>query len=444
MQRVLVLSHNKTPLMPCHPARARELLQKKRAAVYRRYPFTIILKDRTSGATQPVTLKFDPGSKTTGIAMVADGQRGLRVIWAAELAHRGQSIRDALTSRRQIRRSRRNRKARYRPPRFDNRRRRTNWIPPSLQSRVDNIKTWQTRLNQLAPVASFVLELVKFDTQQMQHPEISGIEYQQGELAGYEVREYLLEKWGRKCAYCGATDLPLEIEHIIPRSRNGSNRVSNLTLACHKCNTEKGRRTAAEFGHPEVQTKAKQPLKDTAVVNTTRWSVYRMLQQTGLWVEIGTGGRTKYNRIRQGYPKTHWIDAACVGESGHEVRLSADVVPLQIRAMGRGSRQMCRMDRFGFPRTSAKSSKRVLGFQTGDMVRAVVPSGKKAGTHIGRVAVRSSGGFNVTTAAGTVQGISAKYCMLLHRSDGYNYINKKGDAASSPCVSTGVSAANTR
>ncbi len=98
MLRVLVLSHNKTPLMPCYPARARELLEKKRAAVYRRYPFTIILNDRTDGATQPLTLKFDPGSKTTGIAMVAYDEQGKRVIWAAELAHRGQSIKDALTS----------------------------------------------------------------------------------------------------------------------------------------------------------------------------------------------------------------------------------------------------------------------------------------------------------------------------------------------------------
>jgi 5-methylcytosine-specific restriction endonuclease McrA len=85
------------------------------------------------------------------------------------------------------------------------------------------------------------MELVKFDTQLMENPDISGIEYQQGELAGYEVREYLLEKWGRKCAYCSETDLPLQIEHIIPRSRGGSDRVSNLTLACEGCNRLKGK-----------------------------------------------------------------------------------------------------------------------------------------------------------------------------------------------------------
>ena len=74
----------------------------------------------------------------------------------------------------------------------------------------------------------------------MQHPEIFGIEYQQGELAGYEVREYLLEKWGRKCTYCGKENIPLQIEHIIPKSKGSSNRISNLAIACEKCNQKKG------------------------------------------------------------------------------------------------------------------------------------------------------------------------------------------------------------
>ena len=84
------------------------------------------------------------------------------------------------------------------------------------------------------------------------------------------MREYLLEKWGRKCAYCGAKDLPLEIEHITPKTRGGSNRITNLSLACHDCNQKKGTQTAAEFRHPEVQAKARQPLKDAAAVNATR------------------------------------------------------------------------------------------------------------------------------------------------------------------------------
>jgi 5-methylcytosine-specific restriction endonuclease McrA len=421
MQRVLVVDKNKKPLMPCHPARARELLKVGKAAVLRRFPFTIILKEREGGDTQGVQVKFDPGSKTTGIAAVGDFKRGKRVIWAAELTHRGQQIRGALLSRRQLRRSRRNRKTRYRKARFLNRRRPQGWLPPSLRSRVDNILTWVGRLRQFVPVTHIALELAKFDTQKMQNPEISGIEYQQGTLQGYEVREYLLEKWGHKCAYCGAVHVPLQVEHIIPKSRGGSDRVSNLTMSCELCNLKKGTQTAAEFGYPHVEALAKKPLKDAAAVNATRWALYEELEQLGLPIGIGTGGRTKLNRIRQGYPKTHWLDAVCVGESGADVFVHQEMQPLLITAQGRGSRQMCRVNKYGFPRTSAKQFKRVHGFQTGDMVKAVVTSGKQVGTYIGRVAVRASGSFNIKTARGTVQGIGHKYCQPQHRSDGYAY-----------------------
>jgi hypothetical protein len=237
----------------------------------------------------------------------------------------------------------------------------------------------------------------------------------------------LLEKWGRRCAYCHKTDVPLQVEHIVPRVRGGSNRVSNLTLACATCNTKKGRQTAAEFGHPEVQVKAKRPLKDAAAMNVTRWTLFRRLQATGFPVEVGTGGRTKWNRTTRQLPKTHWVDAACVGASTPEVLQVQGVVPLVVTATGWQSRQMCLMDKPGFPRTRAKQQSRVRGFRTGDMVRAVVPVGKKVGTYVGRVAVRTTGQFNVTTSTGTIQGIAARYCQTLQHRDGYRYAKGAGD-----------------
>jgi 5-methylcytosine-specific restriction endonuclease McrA len=417
MQRVLVLDINKQPLMPCHPARARQLLREGKAVVYRRAPFTIILRERAGGETQPVELKLDPGSKTTGIAMVVTGQRGRRVVWAAELHHRGERIRKALADRRAVRRSRRQRKTRYRKPRFLNRTRKAGWLPPSLESRVANVETWVARLRCWCPITSLALELVRFDTQALQQPEITGVQYQQGTLHGYEVREYLLEKWQRRCAYCGAQDVPLQIEHIVPKTRGGSDRVSNLTLACDSCNQKKGSQTAAEFGHPHIQAQARQSLKDAAAVNATRWRLYERLKATGLPIACSSGGRTKFNRTQQDYPKAHWIDAACVGETGSQVRLDPEMQVLSITAMGHGTRQMCRMDKYGFPRTSAKSQKRVRGFQTGDLVRATVPRGKHQGTHVGRVAVRTSGSFRV----GTRDGIGWKHCAIVQRADGYEY-----------------------
>jgi 5-methylcytosine-specific restriction endonuclease McrA len=421
MQRVLVVDKNKQPLMPCHPARAKILLKRGKAAVFRKYPFTIILKEREGGDIQPIQVKIDPGSKTTGIALVADFKQGKRVIWAAELTHRGQQIRNALLSRRQIRRSRRKRNTRYRQPRFLNRRRKAGWLPPSLQSRVDNSCTWVKRLHRFSPITALSMELVRFDTQKLQNPEISGIEYQQGTLQGYEVREYLLEKWGRKCAYCGKEHVPLYVEHIDSKARGGSNRVSNLAIACQPCNLKKGTMNAAEFGYPEIQIQAKLPMKDTAAVNTTRYALLEQLKLTALPLETGTGGQTKFNRCQQSYSKAHWLDAACVGNSGTAVFVHPALQPLYIVAVGRQSRQMCHVDKYGFPRTSAKQSRRVHDFQTGDMVKAIVTSGKKIGTYRGRVAVRASGSFNITTKHETVQGIHYTYCTPQHKSDGYAY-----------------------
>ena len=416
MQRVLVIGKNKQPLMPCHPARARELLNRKRARVFRKYPFTIQIMDHEDLDIQPITVKIDPGSRTTGIAMVADFKRGKTVIWVAELSHRGQQIHDALLGRKQLRSSRRSRKLRYRPARFNNRCCPDGWLPPSLQSRIENIITWVSRLSRVTPITGISQELVRFDTQFMQNPEISGIEYQQGELSGYEVREYLLEKWERKCAYCGTSNIPLEIEHITPKSRGGSNRVSNLTLACNRCNTKKGHQTASEFGYPQIQTQAKQPLKDATVINATRWALYERLKLTGAPVEVGSGGRTKYNRIKQNYPKLHWIDAACIGESGRIVFIHKQIQPLFIKAVGHGRRQRCRPDSFGFPKAHAPLLKKFMGFQTGDIVKAKIPRGKSIGTHIGRIAIRYRPSFRLNGF-----DVHPKYLTILHHSDGYSY-----------------------
>ena len=270
----------------------------------------------------------------------------------------------------------------------------------------------------------------------LQNPQISGVAYQQGTLAGYEVREYLLEQWGRRCAYCTGDGVPLEIDHITPRSRGGSDRVTNLTLACHPCNQAKGNRSAAEFGHPEIEAKAKQSLGDAAAVNSTRWSLLNALTATGLAVETGTGGRTKWNRTRLGVPKTHALDAACVGVVEGVTGWVAPV--LSIRCTGRGTYQRTRVTQDGFPRGYLMRHKQVRGFQTGDLVRATVPSGKKAGVHMGRVAVRATGRFNIQTpqgvVQGVVQGIGYRHCCVIQRGDGYGYAQLDATALLPPAI----------
>ena len=271
------------------------------------------------------------------------------------------------------------------------------------------------------------MELVKFNTQAMENPEITGIEYQQGTLYGYEVREYLLEKWGRQCVYCGATNVPLEIEHINARSKSQDDRVCNLTLACEPCNKKKGSCDVREFlkQKPNVLTRllaqAKAPLRDAAAVNSTRWALYRRLQDLGLPIECGSGGLTKYNRTMRGLPKAHWIDAACVGTSTPEQLGLSSVIPLLITAQGHGCRRVRNVDRFGFPKGTPKPGGRIKGFKTGDLVRGVVPSGTKMGTYTGRVLVRSRGSFDIVTKAARATDISYKYCRIVQRTEGYRY-----------------------
>jgi 5-methylcytosine-specific restriction endonuclease McrA len=302
-----------------------------------------------------------------------------------------------------------------------------------MERRMANVLTWVKRLRRWCPIDALSLELVKFDTQLIQNAEISGIEYQQGTLAGYEIREYLLEKWGRQCVYCRATNVRLQIEHIVPKARDGSNRVSNLTIACKPCNDVKGKRTAAEFGHPEIQAQARQPLRDAAAVNATRSELRSRLAALGLPLEMGTGGRTKWNRTQRNLPKAHWLDAACVGASTPMQLDIRGTSPLLITAMGRHNRQMCRTNASDFPDKAPKATSVVGGFRTGDIVRANVPaSSVKAGVYVGRIAVRASGSCTISTAMRTVQGVHVRYCHPLHRSDGYRYQYQKGEVALPP------------
>lgn len=253
MSKVFVLDTQKQPLNPVHPGHARLLLKEGKAAVFKMYLFTIILKMAVERPeVQPLRIKIDPGSQTTGIALVND-MTG-EVVFAAELTHRGEAIKKALDQRRTVRRGRRQRKTGYRKPRFANRKRKSGWMTPSLESRVTNVLTWVKRFSRFCSICAISLELVKFDLQQMQEPQISGLEYQQGELAGYELREYLLEKWKRQCSYCGAKETPLQIEHIQAHANGGTNRVSNLCLACDSCNKAKGTQNILVFlaKKPEV------------------------------------------------------------------------------------------------------------------------------------------------------------------------------------------------
>jgi 5-methylcytosine-specific restriction endonuclease McrA len=412
---VFVIDQNKQPLSPIPPARARKLLTKQKAAVFRMFPFTVILKHAVpTPAPKPLTIKLDPGSKVTGVA-VLDGER--------------------------------------------------------------------------------------------------------------------------KCAYCDKEGVPLQIEHIHPRAKGGSNRVSNLTLSCERCNLKKGTKSIDEFLKKDgsrlekIKRQAKQPLKDAAAVNATRWALFRTLKNI-LPTTTGTGGQTKYNRTRlelrgegkdkagahgmsysivdqsqsiskpalspsqyalrgsstyqngaglkqsdlfvgfhsdwkiksslnisgeesnqhiekaqkagldflrhvpsksrysieacpilegtNALPKQHWVDAACIGEVEKLNLLTQQ--PLRIKCTGWGTRQMCGTNKYGFPIRHRERKQVHFSFRTGDIIKAVVTSGKKVGEYVGRVLCRKTGSFDIVTSNDRVAGISYKFCIPIHKKDGYSYV----------------------
>ena len=311
---VYVLSASGTPLMPTERyGHVRRMLRDGKAEVVKRCPFTIRLTYEGTTYTQPVSLGVDTGSKHIGVSAVT----GNRELYAGQVELRD-DISGNLAARRQYRRSRRSRKTRYRKPRFDNRVRSKHkgWLAPSVEAKIGTHIRVISDVCRILPVGRITVETAAFDTQKMRNPEISGIEYQQGTLMGYEIREYLAEKFNHKCCYCGKPQgdgIRFEVEHLTPKARGGSDRITNLGWSCHDCNEKKGTMTCEEFGHPEVRAEAEAGMKHAAHMSIMRWKLYERLKAVyGDKLHMTHGSTTSYRRNKTGLQKTHVNDARCI------------------------------------------------------------------------------------------------------------------------------------
>ncbi|WP_268250737.1 RNA-guided endonuclease IscB [Streptomyces djakartensis] len=437
-----MLSREGHPLMPCHPARARELLHKGRARVVRQVPFVIRLKDRTrdESEVQGVQLRIDPGSKGTGLVLTDEKKEShdqggavitvRRGLVAIELQHRGDQIRAGLRQRAGYRRRRRRANLRYRSSRSANRARRAGWLPPSLRHRVETTFSLADRLCRWAPVTEIHVERAAFDTHSLSAGRfLHGTEYQHGPLTGTTVRAHLRARWNAGCAYCGMSGVPLNVEHLRPRSRGGSNRISNLVVACVPCNKAKGNMPVETFLalRPDrlatILSQAKVPLDDAAAMNATSQQLTHALAGLGRPVDGWNSRLTKTNRLATGLDKTHTLDALCVGPldraAGDRI-VSFSRQVLTAKANGRGSYARTTPDKHGFPRLLRTRAKQHYGYVTGDLVRAVIPTGKWAGTWTGRVSVRARGQHSLTTPTGRIN-VSHRNLRLLQRGDGYGW-----------------------
>jgi len=465
---VITLDKNKRPLGFVTERRARILMEKRRACLYRVFPAVIIIKDLDSRKISELPsyrIKIDPGAKHTGIAIIRN--ETAEVMFFMQIEQRGDLIHENKLDQARNRRNRRNRETPYRRCKFKKGKydspREKGWLPPSVKSTADNVIVWVRRLTRWINITECSFESVRFDTQLMDNPDIEGMEYRHGELFGYELREYLLDKYGHECQYChGASgDQVLEWEHILPKSRKGSDSVKNATLSCSCCNREKHTKTAKEWhdqlqASPELPTIQKkkaagQKLSDhealllarvqgtedvmegkvrkssryCAWTNSTRRYLEQYLFDRFGDVECSSGGRTKYNRIQiLKLPKDHHYDALCVGtvpETGYKDRTYGYV--LYANATGRGTRLRGHTNGCGVITTKFRDRrKRFNNLQTGDIVKVLIPNGKYAGQHTGRIMIRKSGSHDIRTLSGELVTTTKKSIIrIIQSSDGYAY-----------------------
>ena len=370
-----VLDQNGETLMPTtRLGKVYRLLKTQKAHIVSYEPFTIQLDyEPDTHIIQPMTLGVDSGAIHSGYSVANEH----REYYNSEIIARD-NISKNLSNKRMYRQNRRARKTRYRKPRFSNRKnKKKGWLPPSLEQKVAVQLNEIDHLHHYFPIEKIIIEVAEFDIQKIKNPDISGIEYQQGTLQGYNIRNYLLEKHRRKCFYCGKTVSDFEVEHMLPKSRGGSNRIDNLTLSCHDCNQKKDTLTAEEFIQQTLPAKKaaaklkqlpneKRLFKYMAHMNVTRWVLYNAIKKKYPNVKMTYGYITKYNRIQAGLPKTHHIDAKCI--TGFTKVPSMDQAVVKVK-MRRHNRQLHRATfSKGHIRKTACLPTVVFGFQLHDLV----------------------------------------------------------------------------
>lgn len=319
---VYVLSKTGQPLMPTeNHAKVRVLLKQQKAKVVRRCPFTIQLLYDSTDYTQPVSLGIDAGSRHIGVSATTE----TKVLYEADITLRNDIV-DLLSTRREARRARRNRKIRYRKPRFNNRTRKDGWLAPSVQQKVDTHLTVISKVTEIFPVSSITVETASFDIQKIKNPDISGTGYQQGEqLDFWNVREYVLFRDGHKCQCCkGKSKDPVLNVHHIESRKTGGNAPNNLITLCGTCHKgyHKGTVTLPKAIHRGMK------FKDAAFMGIMRWAFYNRVKEIyeplDIRVNMTYGYITKNTRIEHNLPKDHFIDARCI--SGHPDAVSNGTV----------------------------------------------------------------------------------------------------------------------
>jgi hypothetical protein len=326
---VCVISIDGNPLMPCKPAKARKLLKSGRAKIKKMYPFTIQLNFECENQIQDVTFSEDSGFFNIGFSAVTNKKE--LVSGTVVLDGRTSS---RLTEKRMYRRGRRN-KLWYRKPRFNNRKISKGWLPPSTQRRYDAHLKLLKLYNGILPITKIIIETAKFDIQKIENPDISGVEYQQGDMYGYQnMRAYLMAREKGKCQLCTkefTKGNPSHIHHLKERIEEGSNRAKNLSILHKKCHTNLHKK------------KLKLPAPKTIKAETFMSIIHKRFLADIPEVEITYGYKTFVDRNKLNIEKTHYNDAFVIAGGANQQRTT----PITITQKHRNNRAI-QLNRKGF------------------------------------------------------------------------------------------------
>lgn len=357
---VYVLNINGQPLMPTQRhGKVRRLLKAEKAKVIKRCPFTIQLLYETQDNVQPVSLGVDAGSKYIGISATTEEI----VLYEAEIELRNDIVK-LLSDRREQRRGRRNRKTRYRKPRFNNRRRKDGWLAPSVQNKVDSHLTAIRKVHEILPVTKVIVEVASFDIQKIKNLDIKGTEYQKGEQLGFwNVREYVLWRDNHTCQCCKgkSKDKVLNVHHIESR-KTGGNAPNNLITFCETCH--KGYHNGTIVLPDAIKRGMR--FRDAAFMNIMRWTLYENLKKMYKNVSLTYGYITKNVRINNGLSKSHYFDARCISGNPTAKPLGYYFYQRKVRCHNRKIHK-CKINKGGV-RKRNQAAFEVYGFRLYDKV----------------------------------------------------------------------------
>ena len=420
--RVFVLNMRGEPLMPCTQRKARLLLKEGKAIIYQYNPFTIKLTYATGETKQNCSLGIDTGSKNIGFAITSED----KILFKGEVELR-QDVKSNLDTRRMYRRDRRNRKTRYRKPRFSNRKRTEKWLPPSLQNRVNHTFFWIDKLSSLVPNPKLHIEVGKFDTAKMINPNINGVDYQHGQTYGFfDERYYVFARDNYTCQCCGKSkDKILQTHHIVYRSNGGTNRVDNLITVCTDCHTSENHKKGGIFYQWQEEHKKVKQYKEPPFMNTLRKRIFTKYPDT----VITYGFETTPKRKELGLDKTHYNDAIAISgirkiNKNSENWLFIKQFRKKKRSLHEATARKGRKTPNRNQKRNSKNTPCCQGFFINDKVFVLSKKGYITGFTTGGAYVKDDEGNYITLPNKTYKQVGISKLRLEHHNNNWQYIVK--------------------